>query len=272
MNDWLGNSIIYAMDKNYLDMLYSIYPLINNEERIIHDNLKQNIIKNFNDKNNQQLIQNLLKLELFPIKDSYVAFLRKYKKAIKQNPKTIDRLCSIIYNMPLDTLIAKCQEPKETNRQIGPMFKNWVKNSNTFINIKKSNMDIDILHSDSTILHIGNDNDLYNFAKNHLGYTRDKGIDFIVKVVNKNTKNHKYIVGEAKFLTDFGGHQNAQLEDALATAKSGFNDGVIPIVILDGVCYIKNNSKMYKRITSEPDLNIMSALFLYSFILYQEGL
>lgn len=108
MNDWLVNSIIYAMDKNYLDMLYSIYPLINNEERIIHENLKQNIIKNFNDKNNQQLIQNLLKLELFPIKDSYVAFLRKYKKAIKQNPKTIDRSCSIIYNMPLDTLIAKC--------------------------------------------------------------------------------------------------------------------------------------------------------------------
>lgn len=32
MNDWLVNSIIYAMDKNYLDMLYSIYPLINNEE------------------------------------------------------------------------------------------------------------------------------------------------------------------------------------------------------------------------------------------------
>ena len=59
MNDWLVNSIIYAMDKNYLDMLYSIYPLINNEERIIHENLKQNIIKNFNDKNNQQLIQNL---------------------------------------------------------------------------------------------------------------------------------------------------------------------------------------------------------------------
>lgn len=272
MNIWLENSIQYAMENNYLDMLYSVYPLVNNEERIIKENIKQSIITNYKDKNNQQLIKNLLKLELFPIKDSYVAFLRKYKKAITLNPNTINRLCSIIYNIPLDILVAKCQEPKETNRQIGPMFRTWIKNSNTFTNIEKSDNSTKILNSKSTILYTGSDSELCNFTKNNLGYSRDKGIDFIVKIVNKNTKKEKYIVGEAKFLTDSGGHQNAQLEDAFATAKSSFNSNVIPIIILDGVCYIKNRSKMYKKITNEQNINIMSALFLYSFITYQEGL
>lgn len=197
MNTWLEKSIIYAMDKNYLDMLYSIYPLVNNEERIIQEDFKHSIIESYNCKNNQELIKNLLRLELFPIKDSYIAFLRKYKKAIELNPKTIDRLCSIIYNIPLDTLVARCREPKETNRQIGPMFKTWVKYSNTFMNIKKSDIDTEILNSDSTILYIGSDNELYNFAKKYLGYSREKGIDFIAKIVNQSTKNCKYIVGEA---------------------------------------------------------------------------
>ncbi|MDR1126974.1 MAG: hypothetical protein LBL06_02475 [Treponema sp.] len=29
--------------------------------------------------------------------------------------------------------------------------------------------------------------------------------------------NKKYVIGEAKFLTDFGGHQNAQFADAIST-------------------------------------------------------
>lgn len=272
MNQWLQNSIELAMGNNYLDMLYSIYPLVNNDMRIIGQDIKNNIETSYKNQDNQKLIENLLMLDLFPIKDSYVAFLRRYKKAIELNPKTINRLCSIIYNIPLKSLIAKCEEPKETNRQIGPMFKEWVNNSNTFKDIKKSNKDIDVIQSNSTILYIGSDKELYNFAKDNLGYTRDKGIDFIAKVVNQNTKESKYIVGEAKFLTDYGGHQNAQLEDAIATAKSNFNNNVIPIVILDGVCYIQNNSKMYTRITDEQNLYIMSALQLYSFISYQEGL
>lgn len=272
MNKWLRNSISFAMEKNYLDMLYSIYPLVNNDMRIIEQDIKNNIETSYKNQDNQKLIENLLMLDLFPIKDSFVAFLRRYKKAIELNPKTINRLCSIIYNIPLESLITKCEEPKETNRQIGPMFKDWVNNSSTFKDIKKSNKDTDIIQSNSTIIYIGSDKELCNFAKDNLGYTREKGIDFIAKVINQNTKKHKYIVGEAKFLTDYGGHQNAQLEDALAMAKSNFNDDVIPIVILDGVCYIQNNSKMYNRITGEQNLYIISALQLYSFITYQEGL
>lgn len=80
--------------------------------------------------------------------------------------------------------------------------------------------------------------------------------------------NNKYIIGEAKFLTDFGGHQNAQFNDAIAMIK---NKGVnaTKVAILDGVLYIKSKNKMYKGLIGElKNENIMSALVLRDF-LYQ---
>ena len=57
--------------------------------------------------------------------------------------------------------------------------------------------------------------------------------------------NGKYVIGEAKFLTDRGGHQNAQLNDALATISSDAN--AVKVAILDGVCYIEKKNKMYNK-------------------------
>ena len=78
----------------------------------------------------------------------------------------------------------------------------------------------------------------------------------------------KYVVGEAKFLTDFGGHQNAQFEDALTSLHSfkKTNLDVIPIAILDGVLYIKNHGKMHTNLTAHQKDNIMSALVLREFL------
>ena len=101
---------------------------------------------------------------------------------------------------------------------------------------------------------------MMDFAKRYLSYKRNKGLDFVGKF------NGKYVIGEAKFLTDFGGHQNAQFSDAISTIKT---DGVkaIKIAILDGVLYIKGNNKMYRDITTTyADCNIMSALVLREFL------
>jgi len=103
---------------------------------------------------------------------------------------------------------------------------------------------------------------MMNFAKDELGYNHNKGLDFVARF------NGKYIIGEAKFLTDFGGHQNAQFNDAISTVEA---KGVraTKIAILDGVLYIKGNNKMYKAITEiYKDYNIMSALLLRKY-LYQ---
>lgn len=101
-----------------------------------------------------------------------------------------------------------------------------------------------------------------DFAHDELNYKHTKGLDFIGRF------NGKYIIGEAKFLTDFGGHQNAQFNDAISTVQTK-NVKAIAIAILDGVLYIKGNNKMHKDITTRyMDLNIMSSLVLREF-LYQ---
>lgn len=106
------------------------------------------------------------------------------------------------------------------------------------------------------------DGEMMSFAQEHLNYKRNKGLDFIGRF------NGKYIIGEAKFLTDFGGHQNAQFNDAVETIKAREVKAVC-VAILDGVLYIEGGSKMYKEITGPlKDRNIMSALVLREF-LYQ---
>ena len=76
------------------------------------------------------------------------------------------------------------------------------------------------------------------------------------------------MIGEAKFLTDFGGHQNAQFADAMATLTDE-TSSAIKIAILDGVLYIPGNNKMFKDVTKTyGHLNIMSGLVLREF-LYQ---
>ena len=77
------------------------------------------IEKSYKTRNYEELIRNFLKLKLFPIKDSYVAYLKRDKNAITRNPKTIKRLASEILEMDLQQLFDKCSQPKETNRQIG---------------------------------------------------------------------------------------------------------------------------------------------------------
>ena len=46
----------------------------------------------FNSKDNSSLVKELLSFELFPIKDSYVSYLKRDNTSIERNPKTINRL------------------------------------------------------------------------------------------------------------------------------------------------------------------------------------
>lgn len=78
--------------------------------------------------------------------------------------------------------------------------------------------------------------------------------------------NKKYIIGEAKFLTDFGGHQNAQFNDTISTIETP-NIKAIKVAILDGVLYIESNNKMRKLLdTTYKNYHIMSTLVLREFL------
>ena len=259
MNKWIQYSIEYANQRSYLDDLFRVYPTIPSGIRDINQKVWKSIETAYENKDNLTLIQSLLKLELFPLKDSYVAYLKKDPNALSRNPQTINRLCGRIYELSLTELWKICSQPKETNRQIGPMFKEWVHRG--ALGLVPVNLQEFTSNNNNAILN-ASDKVMMDFAKEHLGYTRNKGLDFLARF------NGKYILGEAKFLTDFGGHQNAQFNDAMDTVSLQ-NVNAILIAILDGVLYIPTKNKLYKAITDTyKDYNIMSALVLREF-LYQ---
>lgn len=255
MNYWTQLSSEFANQRNYLDELFRVYPTIPDGIRDINMELWNRVENAYKSNNNKDLIETLLRLDLFPIKDSYVAYLKRDKSSIKRNPATINRLCGRLYDMGLDKIYEKCTEPKETNRQIGPLFKRWIDGGG--LGIKPVNIE-EFKNSKENAVLSASDEEMKKYAKEYLGYSVDKGLDFIGKF------NNKHIIGEAKFLTDFGGHQNAQFNDAMATLNADVD--AITIAILDGVLYIPSKNRTKMDIDTEK--NIMSALVLREF-LYQ---
>lgn len=262
MNYWTKTSIELANQRDYLDQLFRVYPMAHNLNRELSSSVLYQIKTSFDKKDNKALIKVLLQQELFPIKDSYVAYLKKDPGSIERNPKTIDRLAGAIYELGYEEIIKKMTLPKETNRQIGPLFKNWIRSKALGIDVTDDPEFF--LSADQNIIFDASDNAMENFARKHLGYDHNKGLDFIAKF------NGKFIIGEAKFLTDFGGHQNAQFADAFATMRAPLNESpyeVIKIAILDGILYIPGNHKMMVEIsaTSEDEV-VLSALLLRDYL------
>ena len=121
---------------------------------------------------------------------------------------------------------------------------------NTF---KKSN--------NNAILDAG-DGEMIKHAK-ELGFDRnsDKGVDFLAKF------HDKYIIGEAKYLTTYGGTQDKSVKDAILTFQDT-NTNFVKIAILDGTCYIPATGKksQYQMIMRNKNENIMSAFILKEFL------
>lgn len=258
MNYFLSQSIELANAKNYLDELFRVYPMSPDSLREIDEAKWEIFAQEFKQNNQAKIIESLLDFDLFPIKDSYVAYLRRDKSAITRNPMTIARICGRLKEMGLDEIHKNLSQPKETNRQIGPLFKRWV-NSGA-LGLEPILLD-EFQATNANAILDASDLAMQNFAHEVLGYENQKGLDFIARF------NGKYILGEAKFLSDFGGHQNAQLNDALTLLNSKTkHKNVIKIAILDGVCYIKNQGKMFETLMAHKEQNILSALLLRDFI------
>jgi hypothetical protein len=263
MNIWTKKSIELAGQHNYLDLLYRIYPMSVNLRRELPNTVSNEIQNAFITRDGYELLRILLKQEVFPIKDSYVAYLKRDSSSIDRNPSTVQRLVGMLYDMGFAEIIRNTTSPKETNRQIGPLFKNWINAGNLGVDIIDAPEEF--LSYDGNAIFSASDAAMKNFAKQHLGYNHGKGLDFIAKF------NGKYVIGEAKFLSDFGGHQNAQLNDAISVLRADIvetDKEVVKIAILDGVLYIKSNNKMYKSITTDFQDSevIISAVLLREYL------
>jgi hypothetical protein len=255
MNKWIEKSIEAANSEGYLDKLSDIYEMqINPERPLSPDVIKElkNLFENGDDKN---LIRLLIKSsDIFPVKDSYIGFLKKKKQSIEENPETIKRIAKRLHNLGFEKMIQEASRPVETNRQLGPAFRKWLHN----IGYDVVGLDEFLKIDNKTIILDGNDEFLAAFATNELGCKLKKGIDFLIK------KNGKCIIGEAKFLTTPGGEQSRGFDDAesFIHEKSG---NAIRIAILDGYIWLKSRSGLHNRIEQSDD-NIMSALLLKEFV------
>lgn len=269
MNIWTQKSIELANQRNYLDLLYKIYPMSNNLRREMKKEDIQKLNEYYEMRDKYKLLNLLLKQEVFPIKDSYISYLKRDKSAINRNPATVDRIVGMLYEMGINKIIDRTTAPKETNRQIGPLFKNQIDRGTIGCAVTKN--ENEFLEYDGNIIFNSSDRAMQTFAKNHLGYLREKGLDFIGKF------NNTYVIGEAKFLTDFGGHQNAQYEDAMATLDTSLlktDKKVLKIAILDGVLYISSQNKMHSSLFSKDGIIISAILlreFLYSIQIIKGG-
>ncbi len=73
MNHWTQLSLDYASQRSYLDDLFQVYPTIPEGIRDIDKSQWGGVESAFNARNNVQLVENLIALGLFPIKDSFIA-------------------------------------------------------------------------------------------------------------------------------------------------------------------------------------------------------
>jgi hypothetical protein len=259
MNKWIEYSIDYANQRSYLDDLFNVYPTIPNGIRDVDEEIWNEIEIAYKQQDNSSLVRHLCRLEKFPIKDSYIAFLKLDLNSVDRNPQTINRIAGTLYDMGFDKLWEKCTEPKETNTQIGPMFKQWIDKKSLGILPISSN---DFLATTENAILKGGDTELNRFAKEHLGYRKDKGLDFVARY------NGKYILAETKFITAIGGNQNNSFTDVITTLAAPVENAIC-IGIIDGIPWLKDKSRYYTEITTTfSEYNIMSSLVLREF-LYQ---
>ncbi len=255
MNDWIEKSIELANSSGYLDKLSEIYEMQINLERPLSEEIAVEVKKTFENKDTKKLIKLLIgNAEVFPVKDSYIGFLRMKQQAIEENPKTIERIGERLYSLGFGRMMQEATRPKETNRQLGNAFKKWLYK----VGFKLVDEDEILRTNDKILILKGGDKFLGKFAKEKLGCNLRKGIDFIIK------RNDKYVIGEAKFLTTPGGEQDRGFDDAesFIHERSG---NAMRIAILDGYIWLKTLGGLHNRIKSSDD-NIMSALLLKDFI------
>lgn len=267
---WKKRSIDLANNQPYLDMLQdSVYDMQPPEDRNLPDSEVERARDAYSEKNFEELVKAFIEFEKFPYSDTYAAFLRHADgdEAFKNNPETVERIGRRIHNMGIEKALARSSRPKESNRQMGGKFEEWFLNLDykylSYNDFKERTCNVGEL----VVMKEG-ESKIGRYVNEELDVKIDKEPDLLVKKNIDGTQKH--IVGEAKFLTGFGGHQDRQISDALNLAETADKyDNVIGIAIIDGVYLIeirKGLDRKYQNKIRNTDAPVMSALLLRDFL------
>ena len=265
MNKWVQKSANLAKSKYYLDKLLAIYPQEEISRGKILEEESLELKQLFQEKKCITLVKELIRLKKrgfkFPIENPYIGFLSHYEKAINNNPITIKTICQKLFEMKYTELREKLESPKKASRRIGPMFKIWLKSKFNFFNMEtfKKSKGIAFL--------IGGDKTLKEYAVGELKCKfreLSKGLDFVGKIGNI------YIIGTAKFITDFGGSQDNQFKEAISLMKeTQCPSNVIKVAVVDGVAWLVGEMKSTLERLKNNEF-CFSALLLEEFIKEQQ--
>lgn len=252
MNVWAKKTVKLAQEGDYLDRLHEIYPVEPKPRTIANVKILE-IQEAYKRKDKLTLINRLLDLEKFPYKDSYVAFLRRDRTSIQRNPETVNRIFSVLTSMGLPGIIQGITAPKEANTRRGNSFSRWLRNNFSFMDLgdfKKSRKGVVLLSA--------SEKELMHHCNNELEAGLQKRPDVLAKV------DEKYVVGEAKFLSDLGGNQGRGFDDAIKVASNPARKAV-KISLLDGIVWVESKCGLFQSIKNSS-LNVFSALLLRNFL------
>lgn len=251
MDTWAKKTARLAQSGDYLDRLQAIYPVVP-KARVVPDHAIRDIAAAFKTGNRIVLLKTLLRLERFPYDESYAKYLRADPGAIARNPRTANRICDILFGMGVEKVIAGVTAPKEANTRRGNEFKRWSRGGFRFVGpgpFRSSNKGIAFLDAPDT--------DLRDFANATLGAGLSKRPDFVARA------GKKFIIGEAKFLSDEGGNQRAAFRDAMDVAAHPTGTA-IKVAVVDGIVWIRGSS--FYRAIEASSIHIFSALLLKEFL------
>jgi hypothetical protein len=262
MNKYLKETLKIVKETPYLDNLLEVYPSEEIERGKKVEDFSPNLQEIFEKKKSKKLIEELIKLKKkgfkFPIEDPYVSILSYVPQIIEKNPKTINKISEKLYKLSYEKLKENLEIPKKASRRIGPMFREWLKKKYKFVEEKD-------IEKESFVFLKGGDKKLKNFAIENLKCKFEdltKGVDFIAKL-GKN-----YIIGTAKFITDFGGSQTGSFYEALNfVRKTEVPENVIKIGIVDGIIWFTKEGKLKEEI-----MKIKDEEFIFSVLLLDEFL
>lgn len=252
MNEWSKRTLQLVAEQDYLDKLQKVYPH-EEGERDVEQSVLDSIRQSFNKRDERALLDQLLSLERFPYKDSYIGFLRKDRTSIDRNPETIKRICDRLCAMGIEGIISGATQPKEANTRRGNQFSDWTKSQFNWVGLdefKKSKQGIIML--DSTEL------EARNFCNTVMGIGISKRPDMVAKA------GHHYIVGEAKFLSSTGGNQGRAFDDGMGLAINS-SGNAYKVFLLDGIHWIERGSEQYKRI-GYGNAAVFSVLLLHNYL------
>lgn len=263
MHPLIRKSIELTSGNEYLDKLHAVYDISIVAQRNIANSTITEIADAYARRDAVGLVEVLLGLDKFPVDDIYVGFLRHDRSAIEKNPKTVKRMAERLFTMPVEDVIKLCRQPIVDNRRMGELFHKWLTNLN-YPRLNKSEfLDLDSFtdlegHEQRILMLNGSRKDFRDFVNNNLGCGLEKELDILMKV------NGQYIIGEAKYFSNYGGNQDRQFDDAMKFLLSTQGD-VTRIAVLDGVVWLDTENKMCKKIRRLESI-AMSALLLPNFL------